>query len=194
MVWLWARGVENMPLLPMYGMQIPATARLTVQQLNAHVHVFDFVDIVRVPAGRRGLVLATQLTVVSESPNVLEGCYYMFPDAHATWENAQWSVLATGTEDMFESAFYWDGGVEAHAYSGITTRIPGPPTKVSAYKIHSPLDPLVFSDGFTLRWRIGDLADAQNRKCTCPPGAPGCVPVGAPTGADVLSYAWVMTW
>jgi hypothetical protein len=125
---------------------------------------------------------------------MFSGCYYLFPDAHTTWESNAWSVLATGTEDYFESAFYWDGGVLAQPYVGVITREAGPPVKISTYKIHSPLDPLVFSDGIKLKWRIGDLVNAQNQKCTCPPGALNCQVVGDPRPTQVLSYAWVLTW
>jgi hypothetical protein len=33
-VWLWARGVESAPLLPEFGLAIPPTARLEVQQVH----------------------------------------------------------------------------------------------------------------------------------------------------------------
>ena len=92
----------------------------------------------------------------SLTPNALEGCYYLFPDAAATWE-AGYSLLATGTEDYFESAFYFDAGVYAQPYTGVTVRegAEGAPSRISAYKIHGSHDPMVFSDGFTLKWRNG---------------------------------------
>jgi hypothetical protein len=92
----------------------------------------------------------------SLTPNALEGCYYLFPDAAATWE-AGYSLLATGTEDYFESAFYFDAGVYAQPYTGVTVRegAEGAPSRISAYKIHGSHDPMVFSDGFALKWRNG---------------------------------------
>ncbi len=87
---------------------------------------------------------------------MLEGCYYLFPDAAATWE-AGYSLLATGTEDYFESAFYFDAGVYAQPYTGVTLREGADEelSRISAYKIHGSHDPMVFSDGFTLKWRNG---------------------------------------
>lgn len=92
----------------------------------------------------------------SLTPNALEGCYYLFPDAAATWE-AGYSLLATGTEDYFESAFYFDAGVYAQPYSGVTLREGADEalSRISAYKIHGSHDPMVFSDGFMLKWRNG---------------------------------------
>jgi hypothetical protein len=75
MVWLWVRGTENTPILPQYGMSIPPTARMSVQQIDKTIEPLEFVDIIDVPAGKQGMLLASQLTVVSETPNVLEGIY-----------------------------------------------------------------------------------------------------------------------
>ena len=86
----------------MYGLAIPPSARLSVQKIEQTLPALAFVDLVSVPAGKQGLVLATQLTVTSDTPNVLEGCYYLFPDAYATWENQQWSLLATGFVELAE--------------------------------------------------------------------------------------------
>jgi hypothetical protein len=195
MVWLWARGVEDVGLFPDFGLAVDSTrVRLQVQQVVGTFDALTFIDLVSVPAGQQGLVLATQLTLQSANPNVLEGCYYLFPDATATWQNQGWNLLATGTEDYFESAFYFDGGLYAQPYSGVTKREQGPPSKVSAYKIHGPHDPMVFSNGFKLRWRVGDQQDSQGFKCRCPPGTVNCTNAGNPQATTLTSYAWVYTW
>lgn len=54
------------------------------------------------------------------------------------------------------------------------------------------MDPLVFSDGFRLQWRNGDMNDPHSGlKCFTETG--GNV-VGSPTATDVISYAWVYVW
>ena len=101
-------------------------------------------------------------------------------------------------QDYFESAFYFNGGLLASEYAGVTTNDKGGPggnNRVSAYKIHGAKDPILFSDGFKLTWRVGDETDQQGLKCTCfPGGSTPCVPNGSPQVTQVLAQTWVYVW
>ena len=101
--------------------------------------------------------------------------------------------MSTGTEDYFDSAWYFDGGQFHLPVSGYThfAQLSNSSVTWSAYRFHE-MDPLVFNDGFRLVWRNGDAIDPQtNLKCFIEIG--GDI-VGTPTVSDITSYAWVYTW
>ena len=55
MFWGWIRGVTNVSLLPIFGLNIPNHARLEVQKITDSFDPLTFVDIVNVPAKKQGL-------------------------------------------------------------------------------------------------------------------------------------------
>lgn len=197
-IWVWVRGVENLPIALSPGERLPPSARLELQTIEGSFQPYSYLDLVNVGKGRSGQVLATALSLTSSNLNVLEGCYYLFPSNASTWTSGM-NLLATGTEDYFESAFYFNGGLVDAPFSGVTfLDTNGPkdqPNRVSMYKIHGPHDPIVFSDGFRLTWRVGDQTNSGGLKCTCfPGGSTGCSNNGNPQVTNITSYAWVYTW
>ena len=99
-------------------------------------------------------------------------------------------VLSSGTEDYFDSAYYFDGGPFHAPVSGVT-HLDVRAAEFSGYRFHE-MDPIVFSDGVRVEWRNGDATDpATGLKCTLEAG--GDV-VGAPTASNISSYAWYYTW
>lgn len=99
-VWLWARGVENMPIDLGHGLPpLPPTARLSVQKNAGYYQPQTFIDIVSLPANTSGLVLSTALGISSGNQNVLEGCVYAWPQYGTDWSDSV--LMATGTEDYF---------------------------------------------------------------------------------------------
>jgi len=201
-IWLWVRGSENLPVVLAPGLALPPTARLAVQRTSGLFQPLDFVDLVSVPAATAGAVLATMLTVETSSVGTFEGCVYLFPRASATWQSGM-QLFATGTEDLFESAYFFDSGTFANLYAGaLTVDRNGTDGnyRASAYKIFGDADPLPFSDGMRLVWRVGDASGPAPGpvpgagKCTCPPGSTGCFPAGKPAAANVTALSFVYTW
>jgi hypothetical protein len=108
-IWLWFRGAENMAAELAPGLSLPPNARLSVQRASGLFDALAFVDLVNVPAATAGAVLATMLSIETPSVSVFEGCVYLFPSAAATWASGV-QLFATGTEDLFESAYDFDAG------------------------------------------------------------------------------------
>ena len=73
------------------------------------------------------------------------------------------SLLSSGTEDYFSSAFYFNAGTFQFAEAGLThlndsARASDPRRwQLSAYKLHEQ-DTLAFRDGINVSWRNGDTA------------------------------------
>lgn len=99
------------------------------------------------------------------------------------------TVLSTGTEDYFDSAWYFNAGEFRLPVSGFTHYETPTNTSVnwSAYRFHQ-MDPLAFDDGFAYVWRNGDANDPAGMKCNMQVG--GNV-VGSPTLSSVTAYVWV---
>lgn len=63
------------------------------------------------------------------------------------------TVLSTGTEDYYDSAWYFNGGQFWLPVSGFTHfNTSGNVTSWSAYRFHE-MDPLPFDSGFKMMWR-----------------------------------------
>lgn len=104
LAWIWCRGVEGMPLTLPGLPALPPSARLVAQQPAAgQPHAaLSYLDLVSVPSGHAGVVLAVVLGVESANLNMLEGCIHTWSDYGTDWRDAD--LLATGTEDYFLSA------------------------------------------------------------------------------------------
>lgn len=100
------------------------------------------------------------------------------------------TILSTGTEDYFDSAWYFNAGEFHLPVAGFTHLETTGGIKWSAYRFHE-MDPLIFNNGFKLVWRNGDTVDPSGIKCMMETG--GGI-VGTPTASNVTSYAWVYTW
>jgi hypothetical protein len=108
------------------------------------------------------------------------------------------TVLSTGTEDYFDSAYYFDGGTFRFPVAGNTHQSRSNNTvQWSAYRYHET-DPLAFSGGLRLVWRVGDLVNSashpESPKCFIDQKGPGDKTAGNPQPSLITSYAWVYTW
>jgi len=128
------------------------------------------------------------LPVASNNLNFLEGCYHQFSPPNQQWPG---TVLSTGTEDYFDSGWYFNAGQFWLPVAGLThIATSANSAEVSAYRFHE-MDPLPFSNGILIQWRNGDMVDAAGRKCFIKTG--GRV-VGSPGNSAVTSYGWVYVW
>jgi len=183
-----ARGAPNIPL-QIGNVVMPSTARLNLIVQNVVLQPLQYFDIATFPAGTRGYHFFHTLAVQTGNENFLEGCYRFYSPPNQAYPG---TLLATGTEDYFDSGWYFNAGEFHMPVSGFTHyATSGNSLTWSAYRFHE-MDPLLFTNGFRLTWRNGDAIDPQTGlKCFIQTG--GNV-VGSPTQSNVLSYAWVYTW
>jgi len=181
--WFIVRGIEGVPIT-VGGIQLPPSARLHVLQFNQTFSPLALVNAVNV-ANTAGALVMWTLSVGSGNLNFLEGCVRCFIDGGPQM------LLSSGTEDYFDSAFYFNAGTFRFPVSGLThvdtTGKGGYPTTLSAYRFHEA-DPIVWNKSFKFVWRNGDTIDPANgQKCIDDGGNV----VGNPTTSIVNSVAWV---
>lgn len=182
------RGTENL-MTSFNDFQLPIRARLVLHKIEGQI--FDplaWVRLVDIPTGR-GLLFSHALAIQSGNLNFLEGCYHAYPRYDRAFPGV---IVSTGTEDYFDSAFYFNAGQFHLEVSGYThfKQVSNDTVEWSAYRMHD-LDPIFFSNGFRYEWRNGDVLDDRGFKCILEQG--GHV-VGTPTKSLVTSYAWVYMW
>ena len=163
--------------------------RLMQTRVDATYQPQDFVDIANVPSGYSGLFFMQTLSVESGDMNFLEGCYHWFSPPTQAWPGV---LLSTGTEDYFDSAYYFNGGQFRLPVAGETHIAGGGKSNItwSAYRFHEE-DPLQFVDGVKLRWRNGDQSDNAGIKCLIESGGR---PNGNPKPSKVRAYGWTYVW
>lgn len=107
-------------------------------------------------------------------------------------------IMATGTEDYYNSGYYFINSYPQHLPStGLTffeslDQPTGPFTsglRWSVYRLHIS-DPLMFEQAGVLQWRNGDVATDLG-KCRFQGVAP---PVGTPTQSYIRSLAYAYVW
>jgi len=168
---------------------LPDNAKLQLQVVQKTVQPIEWVPVADVPTGFAGLHFMHTLAIQSGDPNFLEGCYHMYTGNKNKFPGI---VLSTGTEDYFDSAWYFNAGQFHFPVSGFThLNMTTDSISWSAYRFHE-MDPLRFDDSFKLVWRNGDLSDHSGVKCMVE-GTDGTV-VGSPTASLVTSYSWVYIW
>jgi len=169
------------------GFAVPPTAKMNLIKFNQVVQPLAWVPIADLP-NARGLFFMHTLSVQSGNLNFLEGCYHLYTPYNMSFPG---TVLSTGTEDYFDSGWYFNAGEFRLPVSGYTHygSANGQVT-LSAYRFHE-MDPLLFDNGIRFVWRNGDAVDPAGQKCYMETG--GRV-VGSPTQSNVLTYAWVYTW
>ncbi len=147
-----------------------------------------WVPVVDIASGH-GLLLSHTLAVVSGGMSFLEGCYHAYPDRNLPFPGV---IASTGTEDYFDSAFYFNGGQFHFEVSGYThfRQVTNKTVEWSAYRMHD-LDPIFFYNGFRFEWRNGDVVDSRGFKCIVDKGGYAAVEA---TESLVTSYAWVYVW
>ena len=177
------------------GVRLPDDAKLELQVFEGAVKPLAFVDVAHVPAGRSGLVFASTIAVNNSGiggVNFLEGCLRLFDPPTQAWPG---TLLATGTEDFYDSGWYFNAGGFEMPVSGMTHLITEKnKTEWSAYRVQD-MDPLRFSDGVRFTWRCGDVVshDPAVGKCYTEAPSEGRI-VGNPTCDHVTTYAWVYSW
>eukprot|EP00040_Diaphanoeca_grandis_P001086 m.17442 g.17442 ORF g.17442 m.17442 type:complete len:482 (-) comp11512_c0_seq1:40-1485(-) len=188
-------GLLNTPLT-IGDVALPPNAKLQLQKFEGPMQPLEVLNIVSVPKGMKGQFFMSALAVNNEGVgglNFLEGCYHMYDPADEPFPG---TLLSTGTEDFFDSGWYFNAGEFRFPVSGFTHLLQNKTrTEWSAYRFHE-MDPLRFSDGLRITWRCGDLAGhAANGggKCFTQDPSQGH-PVGSPTCDNVISYAWVYVW
>ena len=188
------RGCENLPIT-VGSVLLPPTARMKLLRIeNVTFAPLAWVPIVDLPSGE-GLVYMTAISASSASVNFWEGCYHLYTPYNQSFPG---TVLSTGMEDFFDSAYGFGGGEFKYPVSGCTHRDASKHgMKLSAYRFHEE-DPIAFSDGIKFQWRIGDLinpkAHPESPKCFIDQPGPGDKVVGRPMNTTVTTYAWVYTW
>jgi len=135
-----------------------------------------------------GVVFMHAFQAKSSNPNYLEGCYRAVTtdDKKVT----KTTLISTGTEDYFQSAFYFNVGLFHFPGAGFT-HVNNADGTLSAYKIHQ-YDPLFFArGGFAFVWRNGDTTDpATGLKCTNDNGNKNA----DPQHSVVTTLTWVYEW
>ena len=186
--WMIVRGSENLPT-SFHGFTLPSAARLVQSRLEGAVFApLQYVPLMTVEAGKRGLLFCHTLSVSSASLNFIEGCYHAFTKSGQAFPGL---IVGTGTEDYFDSAFAFDGGQFHSPESGLTHYSEaGGQFALSAYRMHD-VDPVFFTDGFRLLWRNGDALDSRGFKCLYEQGG---TTVGTPLNSTVTAYTWAYTW
>jgi len=180
--WWIVRGVSNFPL-SISGYDIPSSARLKLyKSVDVTLNPLEYLTLVK--SENNGAVWMVTLAVKSTNLNYLEGCVRMYIGPSKTM-----SLLSSGTEDYFQSAFYFDAGSFHLPEAGLTHQNSSDGT-LSAYKVHEK-DVLFFHrGGFIMTWRNGDYVDPTTGfKCV-----DSGTPAGNPQKSVVTSYTWVYEW
>eukprot|EP01087_Luapelamoeba_hula_P022529 TRINITY_DN8097_c0_g1_i1.p1 TRINITY_DN8097_c0_g1~~TRINITY_DN8097_c0_g1_i1.p1 ORF type:complete len:334 (+),score=55.44 TRINITY_DN8097_c0_g1_i1:114-1115(+) len=185
--WWIVRGAEGVLPITVGNVELPPTAKLSVMAIrNVTYNPLAIIDVASV-SNKGGALLMWTLSVASGTLNFLEGCVRCFID------NGPKMLLSSGTEDYFDSAFYFNAGTYRMPVSGLTHIKLNPGafgTTLSAYRFHTT-DPVVWQSKFVLQWRNGDTIDPKNgQKCIDDSGTV----VGRPTVSMVNSYVWLYTY
>jgi len=193
------RGVVQQPKVPIRigNFELPQGARLRlIETKPREFPAYTYIPLVDLPTGS-GLFFMHTLIVKSVDENFLEGCYHAYTPHNQTFPG---TLLSTGTEDFFDSAWYFNAGEFHLPVSGFTHYASSAGTvEFSAYRFHD-MDPLPFENGFKFVWRNGDVSSG-GIKCLTETGpsesAKPVVRKGAEPSfgpATVQAYAWVYTW
>jgi len=179
------RGAPQLPI-NLGGVSIPLGAKLLLQKVEKLVKPLEWVPVADVPSGY-GLFFLHTLYVQSTNLNFLEGCYHQYSPYDQEFPG---TVLSTGTEDYFDSGWYFNAGGFTLPVAGMThLQTTANTASVSAYRFHET-DPLPFDNGLLIHWRNGDTVDPAGRKCYTETGNV----VGSPGPSNVTSYGWVYIW
>eukprot|EP00042_Codosiga_hollandica_P029172 m.158762 g.158762 ORF g.158762 m.158762 type:complete len:435 (-) comp53003_c0_seq2:32-1336(-) len=180
------RGALNKPI-EIGGLVLPPSSKLLLQTFQGLLQPLEYLNVTAVPSGP-GFHFFSTLAVQSGNLNFLEGCYHAYTPFNQSYPG---TIMSTGTEDYFDSAYYFDAGQFYFPVSGFTHLDQTDGITWSAYRFHE-MDPLVFQDGFRFVWRNGDAVDpATGYKCILEFG--GDI-AGSPTASNVTSYSWVYVW
>lgn len=212
--YLNVRGTENMAVILPGGLQLPPSSRLFLQKnLWATRNPLEYITVAELPPGQAGMVFQATLGVEarpvggqSEGGGYIEGCWQFYGTNKTAFPGL---VVGTGVEDYFDSAYYFGVDTDLGRALPYATPLAGLPyfartddgfERLSTYRFHAQ-DPLVFTDGGSLVWRVGAEASGPGQtKC----GSSGTVFNLAHKPAErrlrelspinVTTYGWVYTW
>eukprot|EP00999_Lentomonas_sp_LEN2_P003011 NODE_868_length_1145_cov_111.340864_g826_i0.p1 GENE.NODE_868_length_1145_cov_111.340864_g826_i0~~NODE_868_length_1145_cov_111.340864_g826_i0.p1 ORF type:complete len:354 (+),score=69.83 NODE_868_length_1145_cov_111.340864_g826_i0:55-1116(+) len=199
--WFICRGLDFKTPQPIEwgsgGYTIPPTARLKLYKSAGTLKPLEFTTLYDKPK-QDGAVWMVFIQANSSDLNFLEACFRAYIGG-ATDP----MFLSSGTEDFFNSAFYFDRGTFHDPLSGLSNKAkqgPGDQWRLGMYRTFDR-DPLVFSDGLKLKWRNFESVGLKNGQCPNRwAGSPdtGVEPkmVGDPE-VNVMSYSsytWVYEW
>lgn len=191
-IWLIVRGTEGKMNIRIQDLYLPSNARMKLFKIDKTLDVLEFVDLVDLPMGTRGMFFQSTLQVESsQNFNFMEGCFHYYD--HDTYKTFPGMLLSTGMEDYYDSAFYFDGGNFHAPISGSThkTQDSDGVTKWSGYRYHD-MDPIVFQNGMRFQWRNGDVTDpATGLKCILEKNG---TLIGNPQKSHIKAYVWVYVW
>ena len=189
-IWMIVRGTEGMKYFQIGDVVVPETARMKLIKTDTTLDPLEFVDLINLKSGTRGMLFQSTLQVESsQNFNFMEGCFHFYDDKYTSFPGM---LLSTGMEDYYDSAFYFDGGNFHAPVAGSSHKTQdGDVTRWSGYRFHE-MDPIVFNDGMRFQWRNGDVTDpTTGLKCTLSQG--GTV-IGSPQKSHIQAYAWVYLW
>eukprot|EP01079_Euglenida_sp_SAG-EU17-18_P010357 gene10357-1876_t len=184
------------------GVELPTTARLQLQSFSGPLQTLEVLNLVHVPEGSKGFVFLVALSVNNSGhlhhPNpkgFLEGCPHMFDPPSQAWPG---TLLGSGTEDYFDSGWYFNAGEFHLPVAGYTHILDKDDAlEWSAYRFHE-MDPLIFNNGVRVTWRCGENgspAPDGGNKCYIQPQQDDLPPSEEATLCEhVQSYGWVYTW
>jgi len=183
------RGAPNLPVaIGGFPVPIDKGARLKLSAKTATLEPLEWFPTLQLTSGS-GIVLFHTLVVSSGNENFMEGCYHFYSPYNAQFPGV---LISSGTEDYFDSAWYFNAGqfrLQNAGYTHFTNNASG--VTWSAYRMHQ-VDPLIFSGGVQHVWRNGDLNDAADNKCNIQ-GMDGKI-AGNPTRSAIISYTWYYVW
>ena len=194
-IYFIVRGARDLPI-NIGGIEVPVRergARLQLQVTDTmNTPPLAFVTVAESPKNSSGLLFMSTLAVQSGTMNFLEGCFHAYTPHDQAWPGV---VVSTGTEDYYDSAWYFNAGTFRMPVAGMTKLEQGQPGPAvvhwAAYRFHE-MDPLPFTDGFRFVWRNGDMDDpVTGLKCFTESG--GKI-VGNPTASNITAYAWMYVW
>jgi len=178
--WFIIRGMEGISV-NIGEFELPDTTKLVVYTTELALKPLEKMPIVNVQ--KRGALFFMTLQITSGNLNCLEGCFRCFVDGGAQM------LMSSGTEDYFDSAYYFDTGLYSQANSGLThlNSDNGPlNTTVSLYRFHDQ-EPITWKKSFLMQWRNGDTNSKDGLKCVDDNGSPA----GDPQPSIAKSIAWV---
>jgi hypothetical protein len=161
LLWFIIRGAEGMPVY-LGDNLLPQTARLKLFKLERILYApLEFVYPLNITGSAGGLLMWT-LVVNSSDRTFLEGCVRCYIDGGPR------ILLSSGTEDYFDSAYYFNAGQYHLPVSGLTHLVFNKGymnTTFSAYRFHT-MDPIIWQNSFKWVWRNGETVDSKGQKCT----------------------------
>ncbi len=198
------RGMRNYPVI-IGDIELPSNAKLMLyKKENVTLQPFEYITLAS-STSKNGLLY--QLTFNTESKNYLhqEACFRVIND-----KSGKIKYLSSGTEDLFLSSYYFNGGIFHTDQAGLSFK--EYPARSCAYKFFED-DPVLFANKFKLTWRCGELLDnkcykSQQRHCSRKYGNDDCVTekdreatslvneanTNFTMEALIYSYVWTYEW